>query len=162
MLYEVVIWSWVVQTPPANARDAGDVGSIPELGRSLKEKTATHSSILAQMIPWTEETGGLQSMRSQSIGHDWATEHTYNLVCLRQMDGILAIKKKKLMTSYFVPFSAFWLTYFNQGPHTLNYDKWLPYAEWSFLSWLYCSLSSCCTSKQLRPVQVHTQKILQW
>ena len=94
MLYEVVIWSWVVQTPPANARDAGDVGSIPELGRSLKEKMETHSSILAQMIPWTEETGGLQSMRSQSIGHDWATEHTYNLVCLRQMDGILAIKKK--------------------------------------------------------------------
>ena len=60
----------MVKTPPANARDAGDMGSIPGLGRYLKEKMATHSSILAEMTPWTEETGSLQSVRSQSIGHD--------------------------------------------------------------------------------------------
>ena len=35
---------------------------------------ATHSSILAYRIPWTEEPGGLQSMGSQRVGHDWATE----------------------------------------------------------------------------------------
>ena len=34
---------------------------------------ATHSSILAQRIPWREEPGGLQSMVSQRVGHDWAT-----------------------------------------------------------------------------------------
>ena len=39
----------------------------------LEEGTATHSSILAGMIPWTEETGGLQSMGSQRVGHNWAT-----------------------------------------------------------------------------------------
>ena len=33
---------------------------------------ATHSSILAWRIPWTEEPGGLQSMGSQRDGHDWA------------------------------------------------------------------------------------------
>ena len=33
----------------------------------------THSSILAWEIPWTEEPGGLQSMGSQKVGHDWAT-----------------------------------------------------------------------------------------
>ena len=33
---------------------------------------ATHSSILAWRIPWTEEPGGLQSMESQRVGHDWA------------------------------------------------------------------------------------------
>ena len=32
----------------------------------LKEEMATHSSILARIIPWTEEPGGLQSMQSQS------------------------------------------------------------------------------------------------
>ena len=32
---------------------------------SLEEKTATHSSILAWRIPWTEEPGGLQSLGSQ-------------------------------------------------------------------------------------------------
>jgi len=34
---------------------------------------ATHSSILAWRIPWTEEPGGLQPMGSQRIGHDWTT-----------------------------------------------------------------------------------------
>ena len=33
---------------------------------------ATHSSILAYKIPWTEEPGGLQSMGSQRVGHDWS------------------------------------------------------------------------------------------
>ena len=42
----------------------------------LKEEMATHYSILAWEIPWTEEPGGLQSMGSQRIGHDWVTEHT--------------------------------------------------------------------------------------
>ena len=37
---------------------------------------ATHSSILAWKISWTEESGWLQSMRSQSVGHDWATNTT--------------------------------------------------------------------------------------
>ena len=36
----------------------------------LEEGVATHSSILAWEIPWTEEPGGLQSMGSQSVGHD--------------------------------------------------------------------------------------------
>ena len=34
---------------------------------------ATHSSTLAWIIPWTEEPGGLQSMGSQRVRHDWAT-----------------------------------------------------------------------------------------
>jgi len=39
------------------------------LGFSEKEM-ATHSSILAWRIPWTEEPGGLQSMGLQRVGHD--------------------------------------------------------------------------------------------
>ena len=34
---------------------------------------ATHSSVLARRIPWTAEPGGLQSMGSLGVGHDWAT-----------------------------------------------------------------------------------------
>ena len=45
----------------------------------LEEGTATHSSILAWRIPWTEEPGGLQSMGSQRIGHDWATKHSISI-----------------------------------------------------------------------------------
>ena len=33
----------------------------------------TYSSTLAWRIPWTEDPGGLQSMGSQKVGHDWAT-----------------------------------------------------------------------------------------
>ena len=40
---------------------------------SLEKEMATHSSILAWRIPWTEEPGGLQSTGSQRVGHDWAT-----------------------------------------------------------------------------------------
>ena len=47
------------------ACNVGDLGSIPGLGRSLEKEMATHSSILAWKIPWTEEPGGLQSMESQ-------------------------------------------------------------------------------------------------
>ena len=36
----------------------------------LEKKMATHSSILAWEIPWTEEAGGLQSTGSQRVGHD--------------------------------------------------------------------------------------------
>ena len=59
-----------VKNLPANERDIGDVGSIPGLGRSLEEGTATHSSILAWRIPWTEEPGGLPSTGLQRVRHD--------------------------------------------------------------------------------------------
>ena len=36
----------------------------------LEREMATHSSILAWKIPWTEEPGGLQSMGSKRVGHD--------------------------------------------------------------------------------------------
>ena len=37
---------------------------------TLEKEMATHSSILAWRIPWTEEPGRLQSMGSQRVGHD--------------------------------------------------------------------------------------------
>ena len=44
-----------------------------------KWKMATHSSILAWRIPRTEEPGGLQSVGSHGVGHDWATEQSTNI-----------------------------------------------------------------------------------
>ena len=38
----------------------------------LEEEMGTHSSTLAWRIPWTKEPGGLQSMESQTVGHDWS------------------------------------------------------------------------------------------
>ena len=59
----------MVKNPPANAGGTGDVGLIPELGRSPGEEMATHSGILAWEIPWTETPGGLQSLGSQRVRH---------------------------------------------------------------------------------------------
>ena len=62
----------MVKNLPANA---GDMGLILGSGRPLEKEMATHSSVLAWRIPWTEELGGLQSMGSHRVGHDSATEH---------------------------------------------------------------------------------------
>ena len=62
----------VVKNPPAKAGDPGDVVSISELERFPEEGVATHSSILAWRILWTEEPGRLQSLGSQRARHDWS------------------------------------------------------------------------------------------
>ena len=43
----------------------------------LKKEMATHPSILAWRIPWTEKPDELQSMGSKSVGHNLATEYTH-------------------------------------------------------------------------------------
>ena len=57
----------MVKNPPAMQETR-----VPSLGwgESLKKGLATHSSILAWRIPWTEEHGGLQSMRLQRVEDD--------------------------------------------------------------------------------------------
>ena len=59
----------VVKNLSANAGDIRDAGSIPGLGRSPEEAMATHSSILAWRITWTEEPSGLRSTGSQRVGY---------------------------------------------------------------------------------------------
>ena len=63
------------------------VGKIP-----LEEEMITHSRILAWRIPWTEEPGGLQSMGSQGIGHDWVTELNWYLHHLLLPFGYINMK----------------------------------------------------------------------
>ena len=61
----------MVKNLPANA---GDMRSSLGQENPLEEEMAIHSSNLAWKIPWTEEPGRLQSMGSQRVGHDLATE----------------------------------------------------------------------------------------
>ena len=61
----------MVKNLPANA---GDTGSIPGREDPLKKEMATHSSILAWEIPWTEEPGGLQTVRVQRVEHNLASK----------------------------------------------------------------------------------------
>ena len=60
----------MVKNPPA-MQEPQEM-RVRSLGREdpLEEDMATHSSILAWRIPWTEEPGGLRSMGSQRVGHN--------------------------------------------------------------------------------------------
>ena len=53
----------------------------------MEEGMATHSSFLAWRTPWTEEPGGLQSMGSQRVGHDYN-----DLACMRAPAIALSLK----------------------------------------------------------------------
>ena len=61
----------MVKNPPAMQET-----QVQSLGGEdpLEKEIASHSSILAWEIPWTEEPGGLQSMGSQRVGHDLMTK----------------------------------------------------------------------------------------
>ena len=67
-----------------------------DLEDPLEKGMATHSSILAWKIPWTEEPVGLQSLGSQRVWHDWVAEHPH----LRPKVGLkLNVQKTKIMAS---------------------------------------------------------------
>ena len=61
--------------------EAGDAGSILG-GGSLEEGVATHSSVLAWRIPWTEEPGGLRSVEAQRETLEGLSTCTYSLICV--------------------------------------------------------------------------------
>jgi len=60
----------VVKNLSASAGDVRDMSLIPGWGDPLEKEMATHSSILAWRIPWTEEPDGLQSMGFQRVRRD--------------------------------------------------------------------------------------------
>ena len=74
---------------------------LPSLGWEdrLEEVMATHSSILARRIPWTEEPGRLQSIASQRLGHNWATNTKIHFTVA------LLERKKEIMWVLFTTFT---------------------------------------------------------
>ena len=68
----------------------------------LEEGMATHSSILAWRIPWTEEPGKLQSMGSQRVRHNWATnDFTFtfcNSALVADMFGFLRLSASSTLS----------------------------------------------------------------
>ena len=68
----------------------------------LEKGMATHSSILAWRIPWTEEPGGLQSMGSQRVRHDWSDlTCTYAIYweILKLLSMWVSVSLRKLLTT---------------------------------------------------------------
>ena len=65
----------------ASVYNVGDLGSIPESGSSLEKEMATHSSTLAQKIPWMEEPG------VHGVAKSWT--RLSNFTSLHFMDEII-------------------------------------------------------------------------
>ena len=96
--------SSVVKDTSANARD---VSSIPGSEDALEEEIATHSSILAWKISWTEKPGRLPSLGLQRVRHILVTEHTH-LVSIHVVTYILEKNKEKdseVMTNWIIKVS---------------------------------------------------------
>ena len=94
---------------------------VQSLGQEdpLEQGIATHSCILAWRIPWTEEPGGLQSMGSQRVRHDWPHTHVFCCVHLSAKATVentcwrkFSWRWKTLPVKAFLPFS---LTVFKHG-----------------------------------------------
>ena len=64
----------VIKKQPTNAGDPGDMGLIPESGRSPGGGNGNPLQYSCLENPWTEEPSGLQSMGSQRVRHNQATE----------------------------------------------------------------------------------------
>ena len=70
--FQVAQW-WRIFLPMQEMQETW----VQSLGQEdpLEEEMATHFSILALNVPWVEEPGGLKSMGSQRVKHNWVTEH---------------------------------------------------------------------------------------
>ena len=75
---------WVRKKNQGRVRKIGE-GIERRYGSQAEKAMAPHSSTLAWKIPWTEEPGGLQSMGSQRVRHDWAT--SLSLSCIGEGNG---------------------------------------------------------------------------
>ena len=73
MVIQVILLAQTVKNLPALQET-----QVQSLGweDALEKRMVTHSSILAWRSPWTEKLGGLQSMGSWSVRHNWAKNNT--------------------------------------------------------------------------------------
>ena len=134
----------------------------------LEKGMATHSSILAYRIPWTEEPGGLQSMGLQKAGHDWVT-NTFTL----SSSYLSPVCWKEYFWSTVLPLLLCkdWLTIFmwvylcgSVYEHSLFYST-----DLSFLSTIFCCCFWLCHRAcgilvpwprvKTTPPEVHTQSL---
>ena len=118
---------------------------IQSLGQKdpLEKEMATHSSTLAWKIPRTEEPGGLQTMGSQRVGHDWVTSLSlFSLSLLLKDTEIQSKSSDVFLVCIFMKFSVafkilqphcfffssiisfnheFWIAHYVRIPYQLNY-----------------------------------------
>ena len=87
----------MVKNPTASA---GDVGSSPGSGRSLQKEMATHSSILAWEIPWTEEPGGFSPWGCKRVRHNAAIKQPPPHFALQFLPSLVCVMHQQQKDSH--------------------------------------------------------------
>ena len=95
----------VVKNLPAKAGDAGFSPWVRE--DPLEQEIATHSSVLAWGIPWTEDPGWLWSIGSQRVRHNWTAEHTHTHSNWKFHTFLVVISKYTLFGLLWKQFGSF-------------------------------------------------------
>ena len=127
--------NYVLLAPYGASPDGSVVKKLPTMqemqGWSLgrvdppEKEMANHSSILAWKIPWTEEPGGLQSLGSQRVRHDWVTEHVRMTPCeLPVGNGIERKPTRDVLESYRTLHEAIWTHRAKVSDRTKDTDEW--------------------------------------
>ena len=113
---------------------------------TLEESMASHSSILAWRIPWTEEPGRLQSMGLQRVGHDWSDWAAVALFWLNSLKSAAKIKlwkgQKRCFLCFDIKLHNFFSNIWDCYPCgcVISMLMWLFYCVWN--SVLKCIISS--------------------
>ena len=128
----------------------------------LEKEMATHSSILAWRIPWTEEPGRLQSMGLQRVGHNWVTSLTCPLSpwCLSTISSSIA-PFSSCPQSFPEPESFPMSPLFASGGQRtgastsasvllMNIQSWFPLGLTGFISFQYKGLSRVFCSTMIQ------------
>ena len=102
-------WTSLVGCSPWGHKELDKTERLHFHFSELEKEMATHSSVLAWRIPGAAEPGGLPSMGSQRIGHDWSNLAAAAGKYLHHLSGVL--KTSSSHSGYSVIFSSFFLSY---------------------------------------------------
>ena len=121
----------------------------------MEKEMATHSSVLAWRIPRTEKPGGLQSMGSHRVGHDWSDLASAAAERGDWSYGNLFWSQNEMshrMGLYLRDCSALVPEYLCL-PHSLpllNLETFPGYSDWGSSGWLFTSHGECGFSSEMR------------
>ena len=157
-IYFLLMCSWFMGFPGGS-----EVWSlVRSLGQEdlLQKAMATHPSILAWRIPWTEEPCGLESMGSQRVRHNWATHaHRVDLQCCVSFRSTANCTHTDLVIFILTSNGKIWMDFLasSASPDLSTHQAWFPgtlvnvwkicelHSAWVFPQFHVCSPCVCST-----------------
>ena len=128
-------WRSLVGSSPWGRKESDTIEWLHFHFHVLEKEMATHSSVLAWRIPGTGEPGGLPSMGSHRVGHDWsdlAAAAAESQLCIYPLVLYLKINHPHLYYSQYIFTCLFWGT-FSRGEMYIEVSSWYMYMCISYI-----------------------------